>query len=110
MPTYEYQCEACGHRFEKFQQITASALRKCPRCGARRLRRLIGAGAGVIFRGSGFYQTDYRSESYRKAAEKESSANKPAKDSGKKDAGPGKDSGKKDAGSDNGAAKKEPAD
>ena len=99
MPTYEYQCEACGHRFEKFQQITASALRKCPGCGALKLRRLIGAGAGVIFRGSGFYQTDYRSESYRKAADKESSKDKPAKDSGKKDAA-----------SDKGAAKKEPAD
>ena len=72
---------------------------KCPGCGALKLRRLIGAGAGVIFRGSGFYQTDYRSESYRKAADKESSKDKPAKDSGKKDAA-----------SDKGAAKKEPAD
>ena len=76
MPTYEYECEACGHRFEKFQSITAAALRKCPACGKSRLRRLIGAGAGVIFKGSGFYETDYRSDSYRKAVEKESSAGK----------------------------------
>ena len=76
MPTYEYECEACGHRFEEFQSITASALKKCPECGKRRLRRLIGAGAGVIFKGSGFYQTDYRSDAYKKAAEKEKSAAK----------------------------------
>ena len=72
MPTYEYECEACSHRFEKLQPITAGALRKCPACGRLRLRRLIGAGGGVIFKGSGFYQTDYRSDSYRKAAEKDS--------------------------------------
>ena len=86
MPTYEYECEACGHRFEKFQSITASALRKCPGCGRRRLRRLIGAGSGVIFKGSGFYQTDYRSDSYQKAAKKEDSAgkDKPADKSDKK--------------------------
>ena len=81
MPTYEYECAACGHRFEKFQSITAAALRKCPSCGRHRLRRLIGSGAGIIFKGSGFYQTDYRSDSYRKAAEKETSSgkDKPAK-------------------------------
>lgn len=71
MPTYEYRCHACGHEFEKFQQITAAAIRKCPRCGKRKVQRLIGAGAGIIFKGNGFYQTDYRSDSYRKAAEKE---------------------------------------
>jgi len=71
MPTYEYQCEACGHRFEKFQSITARSIRKCPACGKRRVRRLISSGAGVIFKGSGFYQTDYRGEAYRKAAEKD---------------------------------------
>jgi len=74
MPTYDYQCDACGHRFEKFQSITARPVRKCPRCGESGARRLIGTGAGVIFKGSGFYQTDYRSDSYRKAAEKESQA------------------------------------
>ena len=68
MPTYEYQCDACGHEFEKFQSITAPAIRKCPECGKRKVRRLIGTGAGIIFKGSGFYETDYRSDSYRQAA------------------------------------------
>ncbi|HSV26901.1 MAG TPA: zinc ribbon domain-containing protein [Sedimentisphaerales bacterium] len=66
MPTYEYICEDCGHRFEQFQSITAKPLRKCPKCGKSKLARLIGTGAGIIFKGSGFYQTDYRSESYTK--------------------------------------------
>ena len=59
MPTYDYECKSCGHTFEKFQSITARPLRKCPRCGAP-VRRLIGTGAGVIFKGSGFYETDYK--------------------------------------------------
>jgi putative FmdB family regulatory protein len=71
MPTYDYRCQACGHTFERFQSITAPSVRKCPVCGLLKVKRLIGAGAGVIFKGSGFYQTDYRSESYRKGAEKE---------------------------------------
>jgi putative FmdB family regulatory protein len=71
MPTYDYECQACGHEFEKFQSITASAVRKCPECGKLKVRRLIGTGAGVIFKGSGFYETDYRSDSYRKSAEKD---------------------------------------
>jgi putative FmdB family regulatory protein len=74
MPTYEYQCADCGFEFEKFQSMTARALRKCPRCGKQSLHRLIGAGAGVIFKGSGFYETDYRSESYKNAAKKETGA------------------------------------
>ncbi len=69
MPTYDYHCDACDHRFEEFQSITADPLRVCPSCRSRKLRRLISAGAGVLFRGSGFYETDYRSESYKKAAE-----------------------------------------
>ena len=80
MPTYDYECRNCDHTFEKFQQITASAVKKCPNCGKLKVKRLIGAGAGIIFRGSGFYQTDYRSDSYKKAAEKDkSSTNSPAK-------------------------------
>lgn len=69
MPTYDYACDGCGHAFEKYQSITASVMRKCPQCGEMKLRRLIGSGAGVIFKGSGFYQTDYRSGGYKKAAE-----------------------------------------
>lgn len=71
MPTYEYICENCGFELEKFQNITAKPLRTCPECGKRKLKRLIGTGSGIIFKGSGFYQTDYRSESYKKAAESE---------------------------------------
>lgn len=59
MPTYDYECAACSHTFEKFQSMTARPLRKCPECGGR-VRRLIGTGAGVIFKGSGFYETDYK--------------------------------------------------
>ena len=72
MPTYEYQCDKCGHKFEKFQSMTANALRKCPQCGKQSLKRLIGTGAAIIFKGSGFYQTDYPSDSYKQAAKKES--------------------------------------
>ena len=84
MPTYDYACQRCGHEFEEFQAITARSLRKCPECGKLALKRLIGTGAGIIFKGSGFYQTDYRSDSYKKAAEKESGA-KTSKTADKKD-------------------------
>jgi len=77
MPTYDYICENCGYEFEQFQAITASSLRKCPECGKKSLKRLIGAGAGVIFKGSGFYQTDYRSDNYKKSEKSE----KPVSDS-----------------------------
>ncbi len=80
MPTYDYECDACGHEFELFQGINDPVQRKCPDCGKLKLRRLFGTGAAVVFKGSGFYQTDYRSESYKKAAEKD----KPASDSGEK--------------------------
>ena len=76
MPTYEYECDACGHRFEKFQPITAKPLKTCPECG-KRVRRLIGGGAGILFKGSGFYQTDYRPKSYQDAAKKEKPEAKP---------------------------------
>jgi putative FmdB family regulatory protein len=72
MPTYDYECDACGHTFEKFQSITAPATRKCPSCGKLKVRRLIGTGAGVIFKGSGFYCTDYRGDSYSKDKKKDS--------------------------------------
>lgn len=76
MPTYEYECSHCKHRFEKFQSIKDSALRKCPACGRLKLKRLVSGGGGIIFKGSGFYQTDYRSESYKKSVEKEKKAEK----------------------------------
>jgi putative FmdB family regulatory protein len=80
MPTYQYACENCGYEFEKFQIISANPIRKCPECGKLKLRRLIGTGAGVIFKGSGFYETDYRSDSYKKAqeGEKKTTTDKPA--------------------------------
>ncbi len=71
MPTYDYLCDSCGHKFEKFQSITARPLRKCPNCSRWQLKRLIGAGAGIIFKGSGFYETDYRSQNYKEAKKKE---------------------------------------
>jgi putative FmdB family regulatory protein len=74
MPTYDYECDACGHSFELFQSISEPVKKKCPECGKPKLRRLFGTGAAVVFKGSGFYQTDYRSESYKKAAEKDKPA------------------------------------
>ncbi len=80
MPTYEYKCDACGHAFEKFQSITASAIKKCPKCGKNKARRLISAGGGLIFKGSGFYITDYRDKGYGESAKADSAASseKPA--------------------------------
>ncbi len=80
MPTYDYVCQACGHEFELFQQMSDPVKRKCPACTEQKLRRLVGSGAGIIFRGGGFHETDYRSESYKKAAE----ADKKAADGDKK--------------------------
>lgn len=112
MPTYEYKCQACDHLFEELQSITAKPLRKCPSCGKLKLVRLIGSGAGIIFKGSGFYQTDYRSDSYHKAskeaktpstpAKKETAETKPeAKPQPSKGEGAKKEGGKKDKGTKN---------
>ena len=68
MPTYDYKCTACEHTFEEFQSITAKPIKKCPECGKNKVKRLIGTGGALIFKGSGFYETDYRSDSYQKAA------------------------------------------
>ena len=68
MPTYEYTCEACGHGFEKFQPMSAEPVKKCPACGKNKAKRLIGTGAGLIFKGSGFYITDYRDAGYKDQA------------------------------------------
>jgi len=74
MPTYDYECQACGHTFELFQSISEPVKRKCPKCKRLKLKRLFGTGAAVMFKGSGFYETDYRSESYKKAAEADKKA------------------------------------
>jgi putative FmdB family regulatory protein len=81
MPTYEYECEKCGKNFDVFQSMKDSAFETCPESACRmetwgkgKVRRLLGTGAGIIFKGSGFYTTDYRSEGYKEAAKKESSS------------------------------------
>ena len=86
MPTYDYHCDACEHEFELFQSISEPHKRKCPECGKLKLRRLFGTGAAVVFKGSGFYQTDYRSDSYKKGAEadKKASESKESKSSDSK--------------------------
>ncbi len=76
MPTYAYICGHCHHEFDAFQSITAKPLRECPACGKHTLKRLIGTGAGVIFKGSGFYCTDYRSDGYKTAAQSETGSAK----------------------------------
>jgi putative FmdB family regulatory protein len=88
MPTYDYECDNCSHTFELFQSISEPVKKKCPECGKSKLRRLIGAGAAIVFKGSGFYQTDYRSESYKKGAEK---------DKKKSDSSSGKSEGKSES-------------
>ena len=70
MPTYEYKCLDCGIQFDRFQSITEDPIKQCPEC-AGQTKRLIGAGAGLIFKGSGFYITDYRSEGYKESAKKD---------------------------------------
>ena len=82
MPTYDYECTQCGHRFERFQSISDEPEKICPECGGV-VRRLIGTGAGIIFKGSGFYTTDYRSKDYKEKAKTDS----------KSESGPGSESG-----------------
>ena len=77
MPTYDYRCDPCGHEFELFQQMSAPVKKKCPECSKLKLKRLIGTGSGVMFKGSGFYETDYRSDSYKKAAKADRESSKP---------------------------------
>ena len=90
MPTYEYECGRCGHTFEQFQSMTARPIKTCPECRKRSVKRLIGTGAGLIFKGSGFYTTDYRSEGYKKAAKRD----REGASSGKKKEGEGASGGK----------------
>src|SRR5262249_23710554 len=79
MPTYDYICDACGHEFEAYEPITAKPRTDCPECREERLRRKIGPGAAILFKGSGFYQTDYRSDSYKKAEKADKSSSEPSK-------------------------------
>ncbi len=111
MPTYEYRCDACGHKWDEFQSISSKPSRKCPKCGKLKAERMISAGGGIIFKGSGFYQTDYRSDSYKKGAEAAGKASESS--SGSSDSGStggsgggssssgsgGSSTGKKDSGS-----------
>ncbi len=96
MPTYEYECDKCGHLFERFQSMTEERIKRCPECRGK-VRRLLGTGAGIIFKGSGFYATDYRSSGYQQAAKREeTSASAAAKSTTDSSASPKKDSKKKD--------------
>jgi len=97
MPTYDYRCNACEHEFELFQSMSAGVKKKCPECGKLKLERLIGIGSAVMFKGSGFYETDYRSESYKQGAEADKKAKEPKKETAsekksdsKTDSNPGK--------------------
>lgn len=84
MPTYDYECDACGHRYELFQSIKDEPVKKCPSCKKNRARRLFGTGAAIVFKGSGFYQTDYRSESYQKGAKADKEASSGSSSDSKK--------------------------
>ncbi len=85
MPTYDYLCDACEHEFELFQSIKDPIKKKCPECGKLKLRRLFGTGGAIMFKGSGFYQTDYRSDSYKKAAAADKKSSQPKKTESKSD-------------------------
>ena len=106
MPTYEYQCDACEHNFDEFQSMSEAPLKKCPRCGKNKLRRVFGAGAAVLFKGSGFYQTDYRSESYTKAAKAEQEPSKSSSSSSDGTSGSGDTKAASTAGKDTGSGAK----
>ena len=107
MPTYEYQCDACEHNFDEFQSFSDAPLKKCPKCKKMKLRRVFGAGVAIIFKGSGFYETDYRSDSYKKAAEADKKAASGDSDSKKSESSNGKKTDTKKAKS-NGSSKGEP--
>ena len=83
MPTYEYACKACGHAFERMQGMTEAPVRTCPKCGKRRVQRLISSGGGLLFKGSGFYITDYRSQGYKDKAKADVEPAKPATEKAK---------------------------
>jgi putative FmdB family regulatory protein len=105
MPTYDYECDACGHLFELFQGINDPIKRKCPECKKLKLRRLFGTGAAILFKGSGFYETDYRSDSYKSDAKKASSAEKKSKSDASSSKKSSKKSDSKSSSSDNSSGK-----
>ncbi len=96
MPTYDYLCEGCGHRFELFQKVDDQLKHTCSECGEKKLKRLIGAGGGILFKGSGFYETDYRSSEYKKRQKEESgtASKESSKESPKKEKSDGGNSSK----------------
>ncbi len=100
MPTYDYVCDGCGHKFELFQSMSEATKKKCPKCKKSKLRRLFGAGAALMFKGSGFYITDYRSEAYKKQAAADSKSGA----TGSSDGGSG---GKSDGGTSNKSSSKD---
>ena len=108
MPTYDYECGACGHLLEIFQGINDPVLKKCPECGKSKLNRQFGTGAAIVFKGSGFYQTDYRSDSYKKAAKADTKTKESPSDSGKS-SGDSKPTSEKKSDSGGGNAKKSPS-
>ena len=96
MPTYDYHCDACDHQFEEYQSFSEPLLTKCPKCGKKKLRRLFGTGSGVIFKGSGFYETDYRSDSYKEAAKADTEKSTAKADDKKSPSGESGKTGKTD--------------
>ena len=98
MPTYDYECDACGHEWELFQRIVEDPIKKCPECKKKKARRLFGTGAAIMFKGSGFYETDYRSDSYKKGA-------KAAKEKKKSDSGSSVSKSSSDSKSKSGSSK-----
>ncbi len=106
MPTYDYECDACGHAWEMFQRIVEDPIKKCPKCNKKKARRLFGTGSAVMFKGSGFYETDYRSDSYKKGEKAAKDAKAPKSES-KSDKSSGKSS---DGGSSSSSSKSKPKD
>ncbi|MFO0998944.1 MAG: zinc ribbon domain-containing protein [Planctomycetaceae bacterium] len=99
MPTYEYRCHACDNKWEEFQSIKAEPTKKCPKCKKAKAERIISAGGGILFKGTGFYQTDYRSESYKKGADAAKKANEGSSGSSDSGKSSGGDSAKSSGGS-----------
>ena len=109
MPTYDYECDACGYTMELFQRISEDPVKKCPECKKNKLRRLFGTGAAIVFKGSGFYETDYRSDSYKKGEKKAKESKKDAASKGDKKASSSKSTGKSDSGSSDSKPKSKPS-